>query len=328
MFSKGNKSVFYRDIIKEVSEESILNYYTGISKIPDITNSPLRQDNNPSFSVFYSGSGRIHFKDFGTNKSYNLVGFLGVLLELKTPGKIISRLLDDLDQIKAINEIIVKDANRTYSYDKKKVVSSIDIQVKVRDWKQYDLNYWNTYGISLEWLKFGNVYPISQIFLDGRRIPADKYAYAYVEFKDNIPTYKIYQPFSKKWKWSNNHNSSVWDLWSQTMRVNSDRLIITSSRKDALTIWANLHIPAVSLQSENTLPKPHIVKQLQDRFKYIYCLYDNDEPGIRASNILCEEYNFIHLEIPKVLESKDPSDLFKHHGKQVFMNILNNLINK
>jgi hypothetical protein len=35
------------------------------------------------------------------------------------------------------------------------------IQVKVRPWKDYDLEYWKSYGISKEWLKYAEVYPIS-----------------------------------------------------------------------------------------------------------------------------------------------------------------------
>ena len=37
-------------------------------------------------------------------------------------------------------------------------------------------------------------------------IPCEKYAYAYIEFKDGLPTYKIYQPFSENYKWLNNHD--------------------------------------------------------------------------------------------------------------------------
>ena len=46
-------------------------------------------------------------------------------------------------------------------------------------------------------------------------IPAEKYAYVFVEFKDNVESLKIYQPFSEFYKWRNKHDSSVWDLWEQ-----------------------------------------------------------------------------------------------------------------
>lgn len=44
----------------------------------------------------------------------------------------------------------------TNSYNK-----DTDLQCKVRDWRNYDVEYWASYGITLEWLKYAEVYPIS-----------------------------------------------------------------------------------------------------------------------------------------------------------------------
>src|SRR5699024_495185 len=78
---------------------------------------------------------------------------------------------------------------------------NVDLQCKIRGWRKYDIEYWESYGISLQWLKFAEVYPVSHkiILKDGHRyvFRADKYAYAYVEHKEGKVTLKIYQPYSK-----------------------------------------------------------------------------------------------------------------------------------
>lgn len=114
------------------------------------------------------------------------------------------RLLSELSRITAHEQSV----EVTYTATPKGVVSfssEVTIEVRVRDWKPWDLEYWESYGINKEWLEFGDIYPISHIFINKPTgtivIPAEKYAYVFVEFKDNKPTLKIYQPFSKLYKW-------------------------------------------------------------------------------------------------------------------------------
>jgi len=327
MFSAGKKTIISIDeILNEVSEHSILEYYTGISKIPCVTNSPLRVDNNPSFGVFESDTG-IGYKDYSTNKRGNLYQLLQQLFNLSFES-LREKIYTDLDKIRAIDRYIIKKENKKNKVNRSKV-SSKSLSVRIREYRDFDIKYWESFGISLKWLEFGRIYPISHFFIDGKQYLADKYAYCFVEYKDNIPTIKIYQPFNQKCKWLNNHDSSVWDLWQQAINSNYDKLIITSSRKDALCIWANTNIPAVALQSEGYLPKPHIVDILLNRFKEVYCLYDNDYDkeenyGRLYGQRLVSLYPQIkQIEIPDFYKSKDISDLFKNYNK----NIVNQVIN-
>ena len=128
-------------------------------------------------------------------------------------------------------------------------------------------------------------------------IPCEKYAYAYIEFKDGLPTYKIYQPFSENYKWLNNHDRSVWDLWSKLPET-GDNIIITSSRKDALTIWANTGIPCIAIQGEGYTISDTAISELKKRYKYIYILLDNDEAGILDARKLSQSTGFTNLVLP------------------------------
>ncbi len=157
---------------------------------------------------------------------------------------------------------------------------STDLQCKVRDWASYDVEYWESYGISLDWLKYAEVYPISHkiIIKNGNKyvFKADKYAYAYVEHKEGKVTLKVYQPFNKDgYKWSSNIDRSVWSLWTKIPKFGNN-LIISSSVKDCLNIMCNLGIPAICMQGEGYKPKPQIIEELKSRYKNIILFYDND----------------------------------------------------
>ena len=66
MFAQGLSDKCSREyILSQTSEENILSYYTGINKIPCVTNSPIREDKHPSFGVYYSTNG-IDFTDYKT----------------------------------------------------------------------------------------------------------------------------------------------------------------------------------------------------------------------------------------------------------------------
>lgn len=209
-------------------------------------------------------------------------------------------------------------------------------EVKVREWRDYDLDYWGKFGISLPWLKFAEVYPVSQVFITkGDKnfiIPADKYAYVYVEKKSGEVSLKVYQPLSTTHKWINKHDSSVWSLWNQLPKQ-GEYLIITSSLKDSLCIWENTGIPACSLQAESYLPKEHVVRKLKSRFKKIFVLYDNDftkevNYGRLYGAHIAKELGLIQIELPEALGAKDSSDLYSLRGKEVLVKTIKELVTK
>ena len=63
MFAKGISSVV-SEAKQNISDADILYNYLGITKIPTIINSPLRQDKKPSFGLFsFEGNKKI-YRDF------------------------------------------------------------------------------------------------------------------------------------------------------------------------------------------------------------------------------------------------------------------------
>lgn len=324
MFAKGDSNIItVGELEKIVTQVEMLGHYFLIDTLPTVICSPLRVDRNPSFGIYPRENGKIGYKDFKTSDDgdiYTLLGELWGTSLYDTTSRIYSDLQSIIDKRK-INtiKIIPSHGHKVKRFSKESI-----LKCKVRDWKPWDIAYWEQYGVSLEWLKFAKVYPISHILITQKEksfvLPADKLAYVYVEFKDGVESLKIYQPYNEEYKWTNKHDASVWDLWQQLPET-GDYLIITSSRKDALCIWENTGIPSCSLQAESFLPKESVVNELKTRFKHVFILYDNDYTkeenyGEIHGKHMAEEFGLIQLSIPTILESKDPSDLCKNNGSQ------------
>lgn len=323
MFSTGVDNITFADIKKKVSDAELVSYYLGVNEIPCIISSPLRRDRRPSFGLYSSNGVRINWVDLATKERGGVYDLLSQLWHCNYR-EVLTRVHKDLTKFKGEAKVsnyvpcTIKDAT-TYN-------SNTDLQCKVREWRQYDIDYWESFGISLEWLKYAEVYPISHkiVLKDNNRyvMGADKYAYAYVEHKEGKVTLKIYQPFNKAgYKWSNKHDRSVISLWTK-IPESGEKVVICSSLKDALCLWANTGIPALAIQGEGYGISDTAVNELKRRYKQVYVMLDNDEAGLQDAVKLCEATGFTNVVLPPFQDGKDISDLYKHVGRGRFLEII------
>ena len=328
MISSGKSSFTLDDVLRVASEAQIVSYYLGILKVPCIINSPLRQDRHPSFGLYSPNGTEINYIDFSTRDSGTIFTLLKNMWNLDYP-EVFKRICQDFSKFNSKATVIKSSKCDITSQGSS---SNIDMKCKVREWKDYDLEYWASYGITLPWLKYANVYPISHkiIVKDGKEFVfgADKYAYAYVEFKEGKTTLKIYQPFNKRgFKWANKHDRSVISLWTKVPKT-GDKIVVCSSLKDALCLWANTSIPAIAIQGEGYDISNTAINELKRRYKEVYILLDNDEAGLRDGEKLSASTGFINLVLPNINGAKDVSDLYKSlENKKRFKNIILNLFN-
>jgi len=321
----------------DITDAGIIARYMGIDSFPCSISSPLRDDDhNPSFSMVEKEDGTVVWKDFGTGDAGNATSLMAKLWNVTYSEALLKIKLDTGTQIPRVSLV------RRYK-GKIHVTSNSSIKVRVREWKDWDREFWRSFGITEQFAKWCNVYPISHAFFTREdnngftstvSIPMDKYAYAYFEWKDGKQSVKLYQPYSQTMKWLSKHDASVWDLWKHAFRwadKNSDEaVIITSSRKDAMCLWENLGVPAMSLQGEGYLPKPQVMKQVLERFKTVYLWYDNDfkhkedNPGQNNAKKIIELYPTIkNICIPSDYQCKDPSDLYKTWGYEILKEVWN-----
>ena len=310
-FARGEFSITLDDILSRVTEFDILEYYLGVKELPTVIQSPLREDNNPSFGLYTPDEIKVHYIDFATKDRGGLFDLL-MKYWREDFHSVLCRIWNDLSRFSNSDAVKLKSKERTIKSLKNRIS---DLQCKVREWRDYDIEYWKSYGVSLEWLKYADVYPISHkiVISEGHRyvFGTDKYAYAYVERKEGKVTLKIYQPFNKDgYKWSNKHDKSVISLWTKVPEY-GNKICICSSLKDALCLSCNTGIPALSIQGEGYNISNTAVSELKRRYSHIYILLDNDEAGIIDGRKLSDSTGFTNIVLPKFEGGKDISDYFK-----------------
>lgn len=330
MISSGESSVNLEDIYRITTEAEIAAYYLGITNIPCRINSPLRIDKNPSFGLFSPNGKRVTWIDFSSGERGGIFDLLCKMWNVSFK-EMVKKVYQDFKGCKK-SPIEIQTVEKQSTPSINIGSSNISLECKTREWRVHDIEYWKSYGISIDWLKYANVYPISHkiIVKKGKRyvFGADKYAYAYAEFKEGKTTLKIYQPFNKQgFKWSNNHDKSVISLWTK-VPISGDRICICSSLKDALCLWANTGIPTLAIQGEGYTMSNTAINELKKRYKSVYILLDNDEAGLKSAQILASKTGFINITLPKINGAKDISDLYHSlQNKKEFKEIMLGLFN-
>jgi len=307
-----NQTLTREDILVHISQEEIYSHYIG-EKITSgmIINSPLREDNVPSFGFFYhkNGGGTLMYNDLATKDCGDCFVFVARLYGLQFKDALKKIIFDfNLSDLEVTAE--AKKLNKTKKVVQKK---SINIGVKQRKWAIRDKKYWTQFGIKKQTLIKYNVVPIQYVFFNNYPVKLGSLAYAYLEFKDNVVSYKIYQPFDKKYKWINNANYTVHQGYTQLPK-SGDLLIITKSLKDVMSIHDVMNIHSVALQSESVMMKTSVMEEYKSRFKKVVCLFDNDKAGKIFSKEFSTTYNIPCFFMPEIIGVTDFSDLVKTTG--------------
>ena len=307
---KTSSSISKDEIFSKFTEVEILTtVFPQIHMLPCVICSPLRRDKRPSFSLYLSNEGHVRYKDFAHSEVSG--GLLDLLCEYWNCT--FSQCLDKLCDLLITGKDITIKPKQIKVLTRRESEELSKIQVAVRPWKDYDIEYWQSYGVEKKWLRYAEVYPIShKIVMKDRKkyiFSAEKYAYAFVERKEGNLQLKIYQPYSKNFKWCSKMDGSVIGLWTKIPEY-GDRVVICSSLKDALCLSCQLHIPTLCLQGEGYNMSDTAVSELKRRYKKIFICFDTDAPGKTNSRKLAKQTGFINI-IPDLGNQKDISDYYK-----------------
>lgn len=319
-----NSLITREDILKHVTQEDIFAFYLGedVSSL-GVFHSPLRDDNIPSFALYFHRINRniLMFKDFATGDCGDFVVLVMKMFDLPY-GDAMKKVAFDL----GLSNFDVIASKQMVNYTRIVERNKIELGVKFRPWMVRDKIFWSSFGIKKSTLEKFNVKPIDYIFYNESGVKAHQYAYGYLEFKDEKVSYKIYQPLEIKIKkWINNADSTVHQGYTQLPK-SGDLLIITKSLKDVMSIHDCLQISAIGLQSESIMMKDSVMDEYKQRFKKVICLFDNDKPGEALAKKFVEKYNIPYISIPIMPKVTDFSDLVKAVGIQEAGTIVKNLI--
>jgi 5S rRNA maturation endonuclease (ribonuclease M5) len=322
-----NEKITREDLLTVRTQEEIFSFYMGESITQlGVYHSPLREDNIPSFALYFHKRERdtLMFYDFATKDSGDFIVLVMKLFSLNYK-EALHKIAYDL----GILSTPVNPGHIQSNYTRIVAKEKVRLGIRKRYWMSHDKEFWKSFGITKATLEKFNVCPIDYIFYNDNAVSAHKYAYAYIEFKDGNVSYKIYQPFEERHKkWVNNADYSVHQGYMQ-LPQSGELLIITKSLKDVMSINDCLGISAIGLQSESVMMKASVMGEYKARFSKVICLFDNDEAGVRLAKSFIEEFNVPYFIVPKIKEkTKDFSDLVRDAGKENAVKIVKNLINE
>lgn len=316
-------------LLSQYSEETYMEYYLGIKVAKGLFCSPLRRDNTPTCSFYKNKSGELIFKDFNGSFYGN---FISVVMEKY-----------HVSYYKAL-QIIAEDFNLSKRHTDKVAVNPIkpsttvfkdtgpaDVRVEIKDFTQKELNWWNSYGITLDILKKFNVYSCKNIFLNGelfKTIYKDNFMFGYYGGKkDNLELWRIYFPKQSNYRFLTNWPAKKIQGLKQ-LKKDGDICVITKSMKDTMCLYS-LGISAIAPNSENLFVADTILERLKSKFKYIIVLYDSDLPGIQNMRKIKKKHpELIYFYIPRHYNAKDISDFYKKYGKDKTLEFVKDNLNK
>jgi hypothetical protein len=319
-----NPLITKEDILRFKTQEEIYSFYMGEDiKHLGVRHSPLRNDDIPSFNLYFHRHHKntLMFKDYATGDCGDFVVLVQKLFGISYKDALF-KIASDLEII----SVVPKEYSKNIVFTRITRKDPVKLGIKIRPWDSNDKYYWGQFCISKATLIKYNVHPISHVFFNDNGILLKTLAYAYVEYKDNEITYKIYKPLAPKTeKWINNANSSVHQGYTQLPQT-GNMLILTKSLKDVMAIHDCLNIPAVGLQSESVLIKESVLEEYLQRFQKVICLFDNDTPGKNLTAKFVEKFNLPYFFMPEVPKVTDFSDSVKFLGKEKTVEITKNII--
>lgn len=331
----------------------------------EFIHSPIRLDVHPTCGFRYDNRGKLKFKDFAgyfwgdcfdavayvisnMPKYKNLdvnskQGFFEVL-------KHITFTFKDIFYGDAKDPLISQNIQETLSKIKK---DKQIIELVIRNWNDYDEQYWKQFGVDLQSLNINFIYPIEQFYINRKSNPEPKYyysekdpCYGYILGKDRQGIYniKIYFPNRNKsttrFITNCNHLEGIYQLSNDDY----DIIVLTKSTKDRVSMYSCLKT-INSLYGLNNINKigliniPHETYKLRsNEYKWllsklsdkgiIVSLMDNDRTGMIEAQYLRKEFDILPLIIPKQYQAKDFSELIMKNDKKIIHNLIINTINQ
>lgn len=357
-------------ILSKVSQVTIFSTYLNLSdKIVqycidtgELICSPIRDDIHPTCGFRYDNKGKLKFRDFAGyfwgdcfdivalimggiyNKQYDISNredFVKVLRHITFTFKdVFYGQEKDINLINEINTGIVAIKHK-----------KPNIELVIRNWNEYDKEYWGKFGVPLQYLNINFIYPVEQYYINRKINPEPKYfynandpCYGYCLGQDRSGVYniKLYFPNRNKtvtrFITNCNHLEGIYNL----DKTDYDIIVITKSTKDRVSLGAAIlrinslyggvdkKVGVINIPHETYKLRQNefdwLKGKLSDRGK-IVSLMDNDSTGKHEAIWLRNNYQIIPLLIPVIYCAKDFAELVSKHKFDEVVNLIKQTIN-
>ena len=277
--------------------------------------SPLRGDDVAGCWFSLHENGILYFVDFGNSRTHS--DCFNIVQDYY-------KLANFYLTLEFIYNSLIRGKEELRPVIPKKVVTKVSkgkvkLLIEARPFRIEDGHYWSQYGITKSNLIEDKVFPLHRLYAlntktGNHAIECRDLAYSYTDFSDGRK--KIYFPLREgKGRFITNCNKD--DVGGITsLSEYSNDLIITKSYKD-YRVLKNNGKNVVWFQNEGMMPNDEIMNRLVKLYRNIIVWFDNDQPGIVASEKIKQHINSIvpgrakNLWLPErglLLGVKDPSD--------------------
>lgn len=319
-------------------------HYLGDRCRKKIFHNPYREDTRPSCHLYRNkdkmGNTQYYLQDFGDSSFCgNCFTIVGKLCHInpKTNFKEILQVIDRDMSLFVFDEHTTKrkvERVEIPDYLKEKQHSHISFFMQEQGFKEWEIDYWRTYGIDLKTLSRYHVKSVKSI-----RFEREEQKEYTVFSSQAIPMYgycfndgrgiKIYRPNAKiRFMYAGELPRPYVFGWEHLSDI-GDTVFITGGEKDVLSL-ASHGFEAVTFNSETANIPEGIIEQLSKRFEKIVFLFDSDETGKKESllrvNQYADKYNVKRIVLPLsgTKKEKDISDFFKlGHTREELNELLN-----
>jgi hypothetical protein len=309
-------------LLRYVTQEQIMSRYfpMGVSFRRTYIN-PFRRDKDPGCTFRYSKSGILYFTDWAKGTSLDCFQVASLSLNESNFQRVLRLIDKDLNlgiiptslkipsktHFKPIRDTINVETIKESKLDKKGVYIEFN-----EEFSKTELEWWARYYITIDDLTLFNIRSVKRMWFDeSSYIESTIVSPIYHYLTDySSGDYQIYCPNRPTRFYSFIEPYSLMGL--DQLPWFGDILFITSSYKDVIALY-KIGINAVCPCGESTPIVEETLRMLSKRFKQLYINYNNDDVGMKATNILIENHPYIDFKI--VLNSlKDPSDVLYSNG--------------
>ncbi|HJV77769.1 MAG TPA: bifunctional DNA primase/helicase [Paludibacter sp.] len=305
---------------------------------------PLYEDKKASCNVYFDRTNdQYKLKDYGNdNYSGDCFHFVGKILgtdcrHADSFMEILQKINQDLtlgmenpssNSFPSPWERVVEGRERSLSQSspKSSILESKEVQpkpikpfsIKVKQFSELELTYWQQYGITQDVLKRYQVVSLKEFASENNEgkpyklTPSDKEPIFAYQGKRYL---KLYRPSSAVRFQYAGDLSDKYCFGLEQLPPKGNILFITGGEKDVLSLIAK-GFTAICFNSETTNIPQSTIRKLTYRFKHVVILYDCDKTGMEAS--AKHEQQLTSLGVKRMIlplkgtkEEKDISDFFK-----------------